>query len=52
MGHDSLAVINFKKCVMTFKNHDFRVMAPMDPNKGTMYVEPVKEEVVGEWDHA
>ena len=27
--NDSMEVINFKKCVMTFENHDVRVIAPM-----------------------
>ena len=36
---------------MTFENHDIRVIAPMDPNEGIRYAEPVKEEVVGGWDH-
>ena len=29
--NDSMAVINFKKWVMTFKNQDVRVISPMDP---------------------
>ena len=32
--NDSMVVINFKKCVMTFENEDVRVIAPMDPQKG------------------
>ena len=49
--NDRFTVINFKKCVMTFENHDIRIIASMDPNEGRRYVEPVKEEVVGGWDH-
>ena len=45
-------VINFKKHVMTFENHDISVISLMDPNEGRRYVELVKEEVVGGWDHA
>ena len=30
-ANDSMAVINFKKCVMTFENQDVRVIAPMNP---------------------
>ena len=37
---------------MNFENCDIRVIAPMDPNEGRRHVEPVKEEVVGGWDHA
>ena len=29
--NDSMAVINFKKRVMTFENQDVKVIAPMDP---------------------
>ena len=47
-----MAVINFKKRVMTFENQDIRVIAPMDPNARRRYVEPVKDEVVRGWDHA
>ena len=32
--NDSMAVINFKKLVMTFENQDFRVISPMDPQEG------------------
>ena len=32
--NDSMAVINFKKCVMIFENQDVRVIAPMDPQEG------------------
>ena len=51
-GTNSMVVINFKKRVMTFKNQDIRVIAPMDPNEGQRYIEPSKDEVVRGWDHA
>ena len=51
-ANDNLVMINFKKRVMIFENHDIRVISPMDPNEGRRFVEPVKEEVVGGWDHA
>ena len=35
-----------------FEKRDIRLVAPMDPNEGRRYIEPVKEEVVGGWDHA
>ena len=44
-ANDSMAVIKFKKCVMTFENQDVRVIAPMDPQEGQRYIKPVKEEV-------
>ena len=50
--NDSMEVINFKKCMMTFENPDIRFLAPMDPNEGRRYIEPVKDEVVKGWDHA
>ena len=42
-ANDSMAVINFKKWMMTFENQDIRVIAPMDPDEGRRYIEPVKE---------
>ena len=43
----NLAVINFKKRVMTFENHDMQIISPLDPSEGRRYVEIVKEEVAG-----
>ena len=37
--------INFKKWVMTFKNQDIRVIAPMDPQEGCRYIDPIKDEI-------
>ena len=50
--NDNLVVIDFKKQVMTFENHDIRVIAPLDPSEGRRYILPLKEEFVGGWDHA
>ena len=36
---------------MNFENHDMIFIAPLDPSEGRRYVEPVKEEFVGGWDH-
>ena len=47
-----MAMINFKKRVMTFENKDIGVIAPMDPIEGKRYVEPVKDKAVRGWDHA
>ena len=30
-ANDSMVVIKFQKCVMTFENQDVRVISPMDP---------------------
>ena len=51
-ANDSMAVINFKKRMMTFENHDIRVITPMDPNEGRRHIKPIKDEVVRGWDHA
>ena len=51
-ANDSMAVINFKKRVMTFENQDIRVIAPMDPHEGRRYIEPVRDEAGRSWDHA
>ena len=51
-ANDSMAVINFKKRVMTFENKYIRVIAPMDPQEGRQYVEPIKDEDGRGWDHA
>ena len=32
-ANDSMAVINFKKRLMTFENQDIQFIAPMDPNE-------------------
>ena len=45
-ANDSMAVINFKKRLMTFENQDIRVIALMDPNEGRRYANPVNDEVV------
>ena len=51
-ANDNMAVINFKKWMMTFENQDIRVIMPMDPDEGRRYIELVKDEVVRGWDHA
>ena len=52
MSNDNMVVINFKKRMMMFENYDIWVIAPMDPNEGWRYIEPVKDEVFRGWDHA
>ena len=48
----NLVVINFKKRVMTFKNHDMQIISPLDPLEGKRYLKPIKDEFVGGWDNA
>ena len=50
-ANDRMAVINFKKQVMTFENQDVRVIAPMDPQEGRWYIEPARDEAGRSWDH-
>ena len=37
--NESMAVIKFKKRMMKFENQDIRVIAPMDPKQGRIYIE-------------
>ena len=50
--NENLAVVNFKKRVMTFDNHDMQIISPLDPSEGQRYIELVIEEVVGGWDNS
>ena len=52
LENEYLAVINFKKRVITLKNCDIQIIAPLDPFEGKRHVEPRKDEVMGEWDTA
>ena len=38
-ANDSMALINFKKRMGTFENQYIRVIAPMDPKQGRIYIE-------------
>jgi hypothetical protein len=40
-------VVDLKKRRMTFERDGLRVIAPLDPNEGQCYIEPIREE-----DHA
>ena len=44
---ENLEIINFKKRMMTIKNHDMRAIAPLDPLEEQRYVETIKDEVAG-----
>ena len=35
-----------------FENSDMWIIAPLDPGEDRIYIEPVKEEVVGGWDNS
>ena len=50
--NENLAVINFNKRVMNFKNRDMQIIFPLYSNEGRRYVKPVKEEFMGGWDNA
>ena len=47
--NDSMVVINFKKRVMMFENQNVRVITPMDPQEGRLYIEPMNDEVGRSW---
>jgi len=40
---DNLAVIYLKKRRMTFEGDGLRVIAPLDPDEGRRYKEPIRE---------
>ena len=50
--NDHIAIINFKKRVMNYENHDMLFIAPLDPNQGWRCVEPMKDDSVGGWDNS
>ena len=50
--NNNMEVINFKKRVMTFENCRMHIISPLYLIEGQRYIEPVKEEFVGGWDHA
>ena len=37
-------VVDLKKRIMTFEGDGLRVIAPLDPNEGQRYMEPIREE--------
>lgn len=41
---DNHAIINVKKRLMTFEDNKIRVIAPLDPEDGPRYIEPIREE--------
>ena len=51
-ANDSMEMIKFKKWMMTFEKKDIWVIAPMDPNEGWQYIEPLKDEFIKRWDYA
>ena len=51
-ANDSMAIINFKKRILTFENKYTKAIAPMDPHEGRLYIELVKDEVGRGWEHA
>ena len=41
---DMGGIINFKKQSMVFESEGTRVIVPLDPAEGEIYIEPVREE--------
>jgi hypothetical protein len=44
---DNYTIVDLKKRCMIFKRYGLRVIAPLDPDEGQRYTEPIREE-----DHA
>ena len=42
-------IINFKKMILSFEDSELRVVAPIDPLEGKIYVEPVNSEGQGNY---
>jgi hypothetical protein len=36
-------VVDLKKICMTFERYGLRVIAPLDPDEGQRYIEPIRE---------
>ena len=41
---DNQTIINFKKTILSFEDEEMRVVSPIDPFEGKIYVEPVYNE--------
>ena len=46
---DNQTIINFKKIILTFEDSELRVVAPIDPLEGQIYVEQVNSEGQGDY---
>ena len=46
---DNQTIINFKKTVLSFKDDEMRVVSPIDPLEGKIYVDHVYNEGHGEY---
>jgi hypothetical protein len=47
LAFNNSAIVDLKKIRMTFQGDGLRVIAPLDPDEGQRYIEPIREE-----DHA
>ena len=49
---DNQTIINFKKRILSFEDNEMRVVSPIDPLEGKIYVDPVYNEEWGDYlDH-
>ena len=49
---DNQTIINFKKRILSFKDDEMRIVSPIDPLEGQIYIEPVHSEGKGDYlDH-
>jgi hypothetical protein len=46
---DNQAIINLKTRKMIFDSLEYRVISPLDPSEGGMYVEPVMDNILTEY---
>ena len=46
---DNQTIINFKKRILSFEDEEMRVVSPIDPLEGQIYVEPVYYEGQGDY---
>ena len=45
---DNHSIINFKKSILSFEDEEMRVVSPIDPFEGQIYVEVVYNEGQGD----
>ena len=49
---ENKTIIKFKKLILSFKDEEMRVVSPIDPHEGQIYVEPIYSEGQGDYlDH-
>ena len=49
LGIDIQTIINFKKRILSFEDKKMRVVLPIDPFEGQIYIEPIYNEEQGDY---